>query len=77
VQGGFLLANQVMVHSAMGLHHRGGWLGGWQGFHLGIGVCLLFAETRTRLANLLIWASLGALHQEIKRRDSNGAQQKL
>ncbi|MGB1621313.1 MAG: hypothetical protein ACPHAS_01460 [Synechococcus sp.] len=71
--GGFLLTNQVMVHSAMGLHHRGGWLGGWQGIPLGtpgmgllmlplgIGVCLLFAETRARLANLLIWASLAAL----------------
>lgn len=57
----------------MGLHQRGGWLGGWQGIPLGtpgmgllmiplgIGVCLLFAETWTRMANLLIWASLAAL----------------
>jgi len=71
--GGFLLSNQVMVHSAMGWQNRGGWLGGWQGIPfgtpglgllmipLGIGVCLLFAETRKRLANLLIWASLAAL----------------
>ena len=71
--GGFLLSNQVMVHSAMGWQNRGGWLGGWQAIPfgtpglgllmipLGIGVCLLFAETRKRLANLLIWASLAAL----------------
>ena len=28
---------------------------------LAIGVCLLFAETRKRLANFLIWVSLAAL----------------
>ena len=71
--GGFLLSNQVMVSSGIGLHHRGGFSGGFQAFNLmtpgmgllmiplGIGVCLLFAETWKRTANLLIWASLAAL----------------
>ena len=71
--GGFLLSNQVMVSSGIGLYRQGGWSGGIQAFNLmtpgmgllmiplGLGVCLLFAETRTRLANLMIWASLAAL----------------
>ena len=73
--GGFLLSNQVMVSSGIGLYRQGGWSGGIQAFTfnlmtpgmgllmipLGLGVCLLFAETRKRLANLMIWASLAAL----------------
>ncbi len=68
--GGFLLANQVMVRSPIGLAR--GWGGGFvfplgepgMGLlmvPLGIGVCLLFAGGYRRWANLLIWASLAAL----------------
>jgi len=68
--GGFLLANQVMVRSQIGITR--GW-GGGVAFPLGepgmgllmvplgIGVCLLFAGGVRRWANLLIWASLAAL----------------
>ncbi|MFM2158617.1 MAG: hypothetical protein RLZZ124_1091 [Cyanobacteriota bacterium] len=78
VAGGFLMANQVMVHGPLighGLgHHRGWGMGGpslllpWGTpgmgllmLPLGIGVCLLFAGSHRRWANLLIWASLAAL----------------
>jgi len=71
--GGFLLANQVMVRSELGWGRFGRWGGGFQAMPwgtpgmgllmvpLGIGVCLLFAGTSRRWANLLIWASLAAL----------------
>jgi hypothetical protein len=73
--GGFLLANQVIARSAysyrggMGWGRFGGgmmWPVGTPGMGLlmiplGIGVCLLFAGTYKRWANLLIWASLAAL----------------
>jgi hypothetical protein len=73
--GGFLLANQVIARSAYS--YRGGpgwgrfgsgmmWPVGTPGMGLlmiplGIGVCLLFAGSYKRWANLLIWASLAAL----------------
>ncbi|WP_191964715.1 hypothetical protein [Synechococcus sp. RSCCF101] len=70
--GGFLMANQVMVRSAL-VGGGGGF--GWRGFAmpwgtpgmgllmlpLGIGVCLLFAGRVRLWANLLIWATLAAL----------------
>lgn len=71
--GGFLLANQVMVRSEMVWGRFGGWGGGFQAMPwgtpgmgllmvpLGLGVCLLFAGTHRRSANVLIWASLAAL----------------
>ena len=70
--GGFLLSNQVLVRSEWISGYRGGWgaglsfLFGTSGMGLlmvplGIGVCMLFAGTYRRWANLLIWASLAAL----------------
>lgn len=74
--GGFLLANQVMVRSELAFDRLSGfgrWGGGVEAWPwgtlgmgllmvpLGIGVCLLFAGTQRRWANLLIWASLAAL----------------
>ena len=73
--GGFLLANQVMASSAFSYRGYGGW-GRYGGggmlpigtpgmgllmIPLGVGVCLLFAGTYKRWANLMIWASLAAL----------------
>lgn len=73
--GIFLLANQVMASSAFG--YRGAGWGRWGGggglfpigtpgmgllmIPLGIGVCLLFAGTYKRWANLLVWGSLAAV----------------
>ncbi|MEY3929372.1 MAG: hypothetical protein RLZZ516_1082 [Cyanobacteriota bacterium] len=73
--GGFLLLNQVMASSAF--TYRGGWgMGRHAGggmfpigtpgvgllmIPLGIGVCLLFAGSYQRWANLLIWGSIAAL----------------
>jgi hypothetical protein len=75
--GGFLLANQVLVRSELLLQRTPGGFGRWGGggfampfgtpgmgllmLPLGIGVCLLFAGSYRRWANLLIWASLAAL----------------
>lgn len=72
--GGFLLANQVMVRSAMiygntrGRYGYGGMAVPWGTPGMGllmiplaIGVCMLFAGSYKRWANLLIWASLAAL----------------
>jgi hypothetical protein len=71
--GGFLLANQVMVRSELMWGRFGRWGGGVEAMPwgtpgmgllmipLGVGVCLLFAGTSRRWANLLIWASLAAL----------------
>ena len=73
--GGFLLANQVMASSAFGSRGYGGWgrYGGGAIFPigtpgmgllmipLGIGVCLLFAGTDKRWANLFVWGSLAAM----------------
>ena len=78
--GGFLLANQVMASSAFS-YRGGGWgrYGGGSMFPigtpgmgllmipLGIGVCLLFAGTYKRWANLMIWASLAAIVGEAPR----------
>ena len=74
--GGFLLANQVLVRPELTTPRYGGF-GRWGGggvampfgtpgmgllmLTLGIGVCLLFAGSYRRWANLLIWASLAAL----------------
>jgi hypothetical protein len=74
--GGFLLANQVMVQTELSWGGPGG-VGWWNRgmlatpwgtpgmgllmLPLGIGVCLLFAGTHRRWANLLIWVSLAAL----------------
>lgn len=75
--GLFLLMNQVMVHPHMQGSYRYGWgRPSWGGTQLlpwgtpgmgllmiplGIGVCLLLAGTRERLAKLLVWGSLAAL----------------
>ena len=71
--GGFLLLNQVMASSSFGFGPGRGWRWGGGVFPigtpgmgllmipLGIGVCLLFAGTYKRWANLLVWASLAAL----------------
>ena len=76
--GGFLLANQVMVRSAVtysSYRSRYGGLGDGGGsampfgtpgmgllmLPLALGVCLMFAGTYKRWANLLVWASLAAL----------------
>ena len=59
--GGFLLANQVLVHSDLGFNWWGTPGLGLLMLLLGIGVCLLFAGSHRRMANLLIWASLAAL----------------
>ena len=69
--GGFLLSNQVLIRSELVSASRGGWSGGFTLFFgnagmgllmipLGIGVCMLFAGTYRRWANLLIWAALAA-----------------
>ncbi|MFM7311910.1 MAG: hypothetical protein ACKO0M_01875 [Cyanobium sp.] len=70
--GGFLLANQVMASSAFSYGRGWGW-GNGSAFPigtpgigllmipLGIGVCLMFAGSSRRLANLLVWGSLAAI----------------
>lgn len=72
--GGFLLANQVMASSAFA-YRSGGWGRYGGGFlfpiatpgagllmiPLAIGVCLLFAGSYKRWANLMVWGSLAAL----------------
>ena len=74
--GGFLLANQVLVRPELTTPRYGGF-GRWGGggvampfgtpgmgllmLTLGIGVCLLFAGSYRRWANLLIWGSLAAV----------------
>ena len=69
--GGFLLSNQVLIRSEVISASRGGWSGGFTLFFgnagmgllmipLGIGVCMLFAGTYRRWANLPIWAALAA-----------------
>lgn len=75
--GLFLFLNQVMVHPHMQGGYRYGWgRPGWGGTQLlpwgtpgmgllmiplGIGVCLLLAGTRERVAKLLVWGSLAAV----------------
>ena len=73
--GVFLFANQVMVQPQY-TPGPGGWWRGWGGaslfslgtpgmgllmLPLGLGVCLMFAGTFRRWANLLVWGSMGAL----------------
>ena len=73
--GVFLFANQVMVQPQYTPWRGVGWRG-WGGasflamgtpgmglllLPLGLGVCLKFAGTNRRWANLLVWGSMGAL----------------